>query len=64
MTHRFNVGASVHFEGGTLTPGARGTYKIIRRLPLERDDRVMYRIKNAAETFERTAEEQQLRRAE
>jgi hypothetical protein len=64
MTYKFNIGAAVHFEGGSLTPGAKGVYKVVRRLPVERDNRVTYRIKSAAETFERTAEEQQLRRAE
>jgi hypothetical protein len=64
MTHKFNVGASVHYEGGGLTPGARGAYKIIRQLPVERDNRLMYRIKSAAENFERIADEQQLSRAE
>jgi hypothetical protein len=64
MTHKFHIGAAVHFEGGNLTPGARGTYKVVRRLPVERDNRLMYRIKSAAENFERTAEEQQLRRAD
>jgi hypothetical protein len=64
MTYKFNIGTAVHFDGGSLTPGAKGLYKIVQRLPVERDNRVMYRIKSAAETFERTAEEQQLRRAE
>ena len=64
MSHKFKVGVSVHFEGGNLNPAARGIYKVIRQLPIERDTQVMYRIKSAAETFERIAEEQQLRRAE
>ena len=59
--HKFKVGASVHFEGGGLNPAARGIYKITRQLPVERDNRVLYRIKSAAESFERTAEEHQLR---
>ena len=64
MPHKFHAGASVHYEGGTLTPGARSTYKIVRQLPVERDNRLMYRIKSATETFERTAEEHQLRRVD
>ncbi len=64
MPHKFHIGTSVLFEGGTLTPSARGTYKIVRQLPVERDNRLMYRIKSAAENFERIADEQQLRRAE
>jgi len=34
----------------------------VRQLPVEGDNKLMYRIKNAAETFERIAEENQLRR--
>jgi hypothetical protein len=64
MPHKFKVGATVHFDGGTLTPAARGTYKIVRQLPVEGDNRLVYRIKSAAETFERTAEEHQLARSE
>jgi len=64
MPHRFHVGTSVHYEGGSLSPGARSTYKIVRQLPVENDNRLMYRIKSAAESFERIAEEQQLSRAE
>ena len=63
MTHKFNIGALVHFEGGTLTPGAKGVYKIVRQLPVERDNRLVYRIKSANENFERIADEHQLTRA-
>jgi hypothetical protein len=62
--HKFKTGASVHFESGTLNPSARGVYKIVRTLPVERDNRVLYRIKSAAESFERTAEEHQLSESE
>src|SRR6185312_7461875 len=62
MEHKYDIGAHVHFEGGTLSPGARGVYKVTRQLPVERDNRLIYRIKSAAETLERTAEEHQLRR--
>ncbi|HWE30343.1 MAG TPA: hypothetical protein VHB97_20195 [Polyangia bacterium] len=62
MPHKFSVGAMVHFEGSTMTPGARGPYKVTRQLPVERDDKILYRIKSPSETFERTAEEHQLRR--
>ena len=43
---------------------AKGTYKIVRQLPVERDDKLMYRIKSATENFERIAEEHQLRRVD
>ena len=64
MTHKFSVGAEVQYEGGTMTPGSRGKYKIVRQLPVERDNRLVYRIKSVAETFERTAEEHQLSRSD
>ncbi|MCK9918589.1 hypothetical protein MXD81_56645 [Microbacteriaceae bacterium K1510] len=63
MTHKFPVGATVYYESGIAGGAARGVYKIMRQLPVERDDRRMYRIKSIAETFERTAEESQLARA-
>ncbi len=63
MTHKFAIGATVHYEGGTLAGGARGVYKVTRQLPVERDNRLVYRIKSASESFERTAEEHQLSRA-
>lgn len=40
---------------------ARGQYKIIRLVPVEQDNRIIYRIKSPAETFERIAEERQLK---
>ena len=41
---------------------AKGTYKIVRQLLVDGDKKSMYRLKSAAENFERIAEEQQLRR--
>jgi len=64
MPYKFHIGASVYYEGGRLTPGARGTYKVVWQLPVERDGRLMYRIKSEVENFERVAEEQQLTTAE
>jgi len=63
MPRQFSVGASVRFEGGMMADAARGLYTVTRQLPVERDNRILYRIKSAAETFERTAEEHQLSRA-
>ena len=60
--HKFAIGVTVSFDGGTQTQAARGSYKVVRQLPVERDNRIVYRIKSAAETFERTAEEFQLSR--
>jgi len=60
MPHKFAIGTSVYYNGGTLAPGVRGTYKVVRQLPVEMDNRLLYRIKSAAENFERSAEEHQL----
>ncbi len=62
MHHKFPVGLSVYYEGGAASGGARGVYTIMKQLPVERDNKVVYRIKSEAEVFERTAEESQLRR--
>jgi hypothetical protein len=59
MKHRFSAGEPVYFRG-SYGAGAAGTYKVVRALPLENDDRVRYRIKNATEMFERVADEDQL----
>ena len=61
--HKYSIGQLVYFEGAMQYDAARGQYKIVRLVPVERDNRVVYRIKNAAEAFERTAEEYQLRTA-
>jgi hypothetical protein len=37
-----------------------GPYKIVTRLPVELEGRLLYRIKSAVEKFERTAEESDL----
>lgn len=63
MTHKFAVGAMVLYEGGVRAGGARGVFKVTRQLPVERDNKIVYRIKSQGETFERTAEEHQLNRA-
>ena len=61
MTHRYSVGQLVYFDSTFGYDAARGQYKIVRLAPIERDNRLIYRIKSAAETFERTAEEHQLK---
>ncbi len=63
MPHKFAIGSEVYYEGGIRSGGARGVYKIVKQLPVERDNKIVYRIKSPAETFERTAEESQLRRS-
>ena len=62
-THKFSVGQTVRYISGTVgRPGASGTYKIVRILPLENDEQ-LYRIKSAHEAHERVARESQLDRA-
>ena len=63
MSPPFRVGEPVHSASGSVASGARGIYKVTRQLPVERDSRIVYRIKSVAESFERTAEEHQLSRA-
>jgi hypothetical protein len=64
MPHKFPTGANVYYDGGNYAPAARGKYKVVRPLPVEGDNRLLYRIKGTAETFERTAEEHQLTHAD
>jgi hypothetical protein len=60
--NKFMVGQIVRFTSGTVgRPGAGGSYKIIRVLPLEGDEH-QYRIKSASEPHERIARESQLDR--
>lgn len=60
MTHRYTAGQTVIYEGSFGKASARGRYTVVRTLPVENDSRVAYRIKSAAENFERIAEEHQL----
>ncbi|HEU5017206.1 MAG TPA: hypothetical protein VFT69_04460 [Pseudolabrys sp.] len=62
MAHKFSTGQTVYFHPSHGISASSGTYKIIRPLPIENDNRLSYRIKSAAENFERIAEEHQLTR--
>ena len=64
MTHKFSIGQNVYYEPTFGNAAARGKYKIVRPLPVENDNRLSYRIKNSAESFERIAEEHQLTRTD
>ncbi len=64
MTHKFALGSNVYYHPTYGVAAARGAYKVLSRLPIETDNRVAYRIKSAAETFERIAEEHQLSQGE
>jgi hypothetical protein len=55
-------GKAVYCESGFSSSGGRGVYKIVKQLPVEQDNKVVYRIKSPSETFERTADESQLSR--
>jgi hypothetical protein len=64
MNHKFSAGQVVYYASHFPNSAARGPYKIVRRLPIESDNRLWYRVKSAAESFERTAEEHQLMHAD
>jgi len=58
--HKFKVGQTVHFAGGLkYATNVRGTYKIVRLLPSESDDR-QYRIQSAKDGHERVVRESEL----
>jgi hypothetical protein len=59
-THRYGIGQYVQFEPKFGFKSAAGDYEIIGVLPVENDDSLRYRIKSAAENFERIAEEHRL----
>ena len=61
MTHKYSVGQLVYFEGVFGRGAANGQYEIVRLVPIEKDNKLMYRIKSPAEAFERIAEEDQLK---
>lgn len=63
MMHKYEIGQLVYFDGPLQRGASPGEYRIVRLVPVERDNKIIYRIKSAAEAFERTAEEHQLTRA-
>jgi hypothetical protein len=60
MMHKYSIGQLVCFEGPFQYDAARGQYRIVRLVPIEKDSKVIYRIKSATEAFDRSAEEYQL----
>jgi hypothetical protein len=64
MTHKYIAGQNVYYEPTYGNIASRGKYKIVRVVPVENDNRLTYRIKSIAETFERIAEEHQLSRTD
>jgi len=62
--HKYATGQNVYYSPAFGNPASRGKYKVVRALPIENDNRLAYRIKSLAESFERIAEEHQLTRTE
>ena len=60
MMHKYSIGQLVYFDGAVKIHAAHGQYKIVRLVPIEQNNKVIYRIKTPAEAFECTAEEYQL----
>ena len=63
MIYKYSVGQLVYFEGPFGHDAAPGQYEIVRLVPIEKDNKLIYRIKSPVEAFERTAEEHQLKTA-
>jgi hypothetical protein len=60
QSHKFEVGQTVNFKPGRMGfPAAQRECKIVRLLPVENGSR-LYRIKCAAESFERVVKETDL----
>jgi hypothetical protein len=59
MGHRYSLGTHVRFSFPRRT-AADGSYEVLRQLPLSTDGELQYRIKNAAENYERVAKESEL----
>jgi len=59
-SHKFKVGEAVAFHPARLAmPASPHEYKIVRLLPAEGGD-PLYRIRSAAEPFDRVAKEREL----
>ena len=57
--HKYKIGQEVSFSPTKLSMPASRSYKIVRRLPPEGGE-FTYRIKSAAELFERVARESEI----
>jgi len=58
----YHAGEMVYYQGQSGN-GAASPYRIVTRLPMDRDSQVRYRIKNPSEPFERVAVAEQLSRS-
>jgi hypothetical protein len=54
------VGQNVFYQPSIRINAAPGAYKIVAKMPIERDSHLIYRIKNTVEAFERIADESEL----
>jgi hypothetical protein len=61
--HKFSIEQLVYFEGAFGRNATSGQYKIVSLVPIENNNKLIYRIKTPAEAFERIAEEHQLKTA-
>jgi len=63
MTERtYRAGEMVYYSA-QMGNGAASPYRVVSRLPIDRDAQVRYRIKNPSEPFERVALAEQLSRS-
>ena len=64
MAHTFSIDDNVHHQGqgpqGRDHLVERPVYTIVKRMPIESDGRLRYRIKNQATNVERVVTEDQL----
>ena len=60
MGHKYEVGQDVYYSPPVRHSAPPGSYKIVSRLPVELEGRLLYLIKSAVEKFERTADETDL----
>jgi hypothetical protein len=59
MPHRYPLGARVRLSFPQRNAAA-GSYEVMRQLPFSSDGELQYRIKNAAEDYERVVKESDL----
>ena len=59
MQHQYRIGQTVLLSSRSANT-SRTTFKIVRPMPVDNDERVRYQIKSVAEAFTRIAEEHDL----
>ena len=59
MQHRFRIGQTVIFAS-RASKSSQSAFTIVRRMPVDDDERVRYQIKSSGEAFTRIAEEHEL----